>query len=158
MLLDREKFVHKEYLVYTKSCFKRFLGNKVELVNEDYSNDAVGMGSFNLEYRYFPKDYRVRFEYQKNYFDIHIQKENGGDINLCEACQNVLGCVYGKKWSDWGLNKKNIEKAIQKLEILLSSKSDLLYFYIYENDKVYCDENGRLTRLKNPSERKVKLE
>ena len=158
MLLDNNDYVHREYLEYTVNCFEEFLGVTVKLLSKKCSNNSAGMGAFALEYQYIPENYRIKFEYEKLYFDVHIQKNNGGDISLCEACQNIIDCQYGRKWSDWALGKENIEKAIQELAILLKSKSDLLYFYVYKDGKVYCDKDGKLTRLKDFSKRKVHLE
>lgn len=158
MRSDKDMFTNNEYLIFVKNCFNDFLGEKIKLLQEEYSNDTTGMGAFVLTYLFVLNNYTISFEYQKIYFDIHIKNNKGGDISLCEACQFILNCDYGWKWSDWTLEKENIKNAIYQLSVLLELDAKSLYFYIYKNGKIYRDENGVLKRLKKPLERRVHLE
>jgi len=149
MLISSDnKFVNKKYMDIAVKEFKSVFGGNVKLLKQEFSNDAAGMGAFNLKYLYINTGHIIEFDCQKLTFSITIYNNRGGEASIMGICQSVLKSEYGMNpWKDSEMTESNICRAIDELGIALFIKIKEIPFYIYKDDEVYLDLNGNISLI-----------
>ena len=123
---------------------QQVFGDDIRLILNNFIPSDIRY--FKIEYYYVPKKYKIKISIDLRLFGIIIEKEEGAIANIYDTKQYYD--AYPKDLvSNLSFTKYNIEKNILVLEKLLINGE--FYMYIYKNDKVYIQENGKLRRIKD---------
>ena len=146
---DTGMHIGSNYANLVQVYFDRCFGNKMQLIDKWIAPKGEGMGAFCLEYEYLPKGYKVIFDCQKMVFSVSLKDKFDGEISLVSICERILCSDYGKSWNDMDLNENNLKKAVYELYVALNEKCDNIFFYLFKDDKIYIEKDGKLEFLQN---------